>query len=82
MTIAVPYRILWIFVDPRRAACDVIVSIGHELWHTVEVLSEPSIRSDGGFVFLPHQGLRAGSARVDGNRGRYQGGTGREERAS
>jgi hypothetical protein len=36
--VAEPYRVLWIIVDRRRAACDVMVSVGHELWHDVEVL--------------------------------------------
>jgi len=56
LAVAGPYRILWIFVDTRRAACDVIVSIGHELWHAVEVLREPSIRSDGALYFFVTKG--------------------------
>jgi hypothetical protein len=47
VTIAEPHRILWIFVDPQRTACDVMASIGHELWHAIEILRERSIRSDG-----------------------------------
>jgi hypothetical protein len=47
VTIAGPNRLLWIFVDSERGACDVMASIGHELWHAIEVLRERSIRSDG-----------------------------------
>jgi hypothetical protein len=47
VTVAGPNRILWIFVDPQRSACDVMTSIGHELWHAIEILRERSIRSDG-----------------------------------
>jgi len=52
VTVAEPYRILWIIVDTRRPACEVIASIAHELWHAVEVLSEPSIRSTGALYFF------------------------------
>jgi hypothetical protein len=47
VTAAGPNRILFIFVDPEREACDVMASIGHELSHAIEVLRERSIRSDG-----------------------------------
>ena len=47
VTAAGPNRILFIFVDSEREACDVMTSIGHELWHAIEVLRERSIRSDG-----------------------------------
>jgi hypothetical protein len=56
VTVAEPHRILWIRVDPRRNACDVMASIGHELWHAVEVLREPSIRSDGELYFFLARG--------------------------
>jgi hypothetical protein len=56
VTIAEPHRILWIVVDPRRAACDVMVSVGHELWHAVELLREPSIRSEGALYFFLTKG--------------------------
>jgi hypothetical protein len=56
VTIAKPYRILWISVDPQRAACDVMASIGHELWHALEVLRESSIRSDGELYFFLTKG--------------------------
>jgi hypothetical protein len=56
VTIAEPHRILWISVDPQRAACDVMASIGHELWHALEVLRESSIRSDGELYFFLTKG--------------------------
>ena len=52
VTVAKPYRILWIIVDPRRPACEVMASVGHELWHALEVLREPSIRSTGALYFF------------------------------
>jgi hypothetical protein len=37
-----PYRILQIRVDPRRKGHDLMVSIGHELKHALELLNEPA----------------------------------------
>ena len=37
-----PYRILQIRVDPRRKGHDLMVSIGHELTHALELLNEPT----------------------------------------
>lgn len=47
VTVSGPNRILFVFVDPERGACDVMASIGHELWHAIEVLRERWIKSDG-----------------------------------
>ena len=40
VTLAGPYRILRIVVDPRQADCDqaLMASICYELWHAIEVL--------------------------------------------
>ena len=39
-------RLLRIHVNPRRAAgCELIASIGHELQHALEALSEPNIKT-------------------------------------
>jgi hypothetical protein len=39
-------RLLRVLVNPRRAAgCEVIASIGHELQHALEALSNPNIKS-------------------------------------
>lgn len=56
VTVATPHRILWILVDPARAPCDVMASIGHELQHAIEVLREPSITSDGDLYFFLTKG--------------------------
>jgi hypothetical protein len=58
--IAGPNRILRIVTDQRTAECDLnlMASIGHELWHAIEVLREPSIRSDSAvFFFYLREGL-------------------------
>ena len=38
-----PYRVLQIKVDPRRKGRDLMVSIGHELKHALEMLNEPAV---------------------------------------
>jgi hypothetical protein len=45
--LAGPNRMLRIVIDHRKARCDLnlMASIGHELWHAIEVLREPSLRS-------------------------------------
>jgi len=61
VTLAGPYRILRIVVDPRQADCDraLMASIGHELWHAIEVLREPSLTSyDAIFHFYYRDGRR------------------------
>jgi hypothetical protein len=48
LVVAGPYRILHIHVDPRWARdCELVVAVGHELQHAVEVLENPRIRSTG-----------------------------------
>ena len=62
--LAGPYRMLRIVIDRSRADCDLDLmgSIGHELWHTIEILREPSIRSHAGvYHFYQRDGRRAGS---------------------
>jgi len=43
VTQAGPYRVLQIKVDPRRKGHDLMVSIGHELKHALELLNEPTV---------------------------------------
>jgi hypothetical protein len=43
VTQAGPNRILQIRVDPRRKGHDLMVSIGHELQHALELLNEPTV---------------------------------------
>jgi len=45
ITMAGPNRVLWILVDPQKSDRDVMASIGHELQHAVEVLSNRTIKS-------------------------------------
>ena len=54
VTVAGPFRILFIFVriDTRRADWDYMGSIGHELYHAIEVLSDPRITSSHAMVRL------------------------------
>src|SRR4051812_46909251 len=48
-----PYRVLRIVVKRRkRAGCALVASVGHELQHAIEVLSDPRIRSNEGIFFL------------------------------
>ena len=46
ITMAGPHRVLWIHVDPNKPDRDLMASIGHELQHAVEVLSNRTIKSD------------------------------------
>jgi hypothetical protein len=46
VTIAGPYRVLHIRVDTRRDAPAVMGSIGHELQHAIEALSEAAVRTN------------------------------------
>jgi hypothetical protein len=43
LKVAGPHRLLRILVDSRKAGPDLAASIGHELQHAVEILSEPGI---------------------------------------
>ena len=45
ITMAGPHRVLWIHVDPNKPDRDLMASIGHELQHAVEVLSNRTINS-------------------------------------
>src|SRR5262249_2771937 len=53
--VAGPHRILRILVDPRKANCDLMASIGHELQHAVEVLSDPAITTSRALFFFFHR---------------------------
>jgi len=54
VTVAGPFRILFILVriDTQRADWDYMGSIGHELHHAIEVLSDPRITSSHAMVQL------------------------------
>jgi hypothetical protein len=49
-------RLLRILVNPRRAlGCELIASIGHELQHALEALSNPNVRTSFGLSSFFHQ---------------------------
>jgi hypothetical protein len=50
--LAGPNRVLQILIDGRKTDREAMGSIGHELQHAVEVLSNPTIRSVGKMYFL------------------------------
>jgi hypothetical protein len=58
VTVAGPFRVLRIRVDRRRGSeCDLMASIGHELKHAIEVLSEPHVTDRASmYSFLERQG--------------------------
>jgi hypothetical protein len=51
-----PTRFLWVRVDTHKADLDVMASIGHELRHTIEVLSEPRVTS-GAALYMFYSGV-------------------------
>ena len=56
-------RFLRVLVDARQPDWEVMSSIGHELQHAVEVLSNPSIRSfEGIFAFYQREGFTMGDS--------------------
>jgi hypothetical protein len=55
------YRFLRVLVDARQPDWEVMSSIGHELRHAVEVLSEPGVRStEAVFLFYFREGMTMG----------------------
>ena len=49
-------RLLRILVTPRRApGCELIASIGHELQHALEALSDPNVRTSSGLSSFFHR---------------------------
>ena len=61
VTQAGPNRLLRVVVDVRQRDWDLLGSIGHELYHAVEVLSEPWIKSSGAiFLFYKTVGETSG----------------------
>jgi hypothetical protein len=52
MTMAGPNRVLRILVDPRKSDRDLMGSIGHELQHAVEVLTNRMVTDNGAMVLL------------------------------
>ena len=52
VTIAGPNRVLRVLVDPQKVDRELMRSIGHELQHAVEVLSNRNIRSGSDMTLL------------------------------
>jgi hypothetical protein len=52
VTASGPRRFMWVKVDANKADWDLMGSIGHELRHALEVIAEPSVRSDAARFFL------------------------------
>jgi hypothetical protein len=48
-------RVLHVLVDARKEDWEVMSNIGHELQHVLEVLHEPSVRTDDAAFFHMHQ---------------------------
>jgi hypothetical protein len=56
-----PNRLLRVFVNPNRApGCELVASIGHELQHVLEVLSNRRIRTTGELTSFFHR-IRPGN---------------------
>jgi hypothetical protein len=63
VTVAGPYRFLYVLINTRAAEWDLIGSIGHELRHAVEVLAVPGVNDFASmFAFYSRQGWRVGSS--------------------
>ena len=61
VTVAGPHRILRIFVNTRRDPTVLMASIGHELRHAVEVLSDRTVTSNrAAYFFYLREGSTAG----------------------
>jgi hypothetical protein len=63
VTVAGPNRLLWLKVDTRKADRDLMGIIGHELRHTIEVLSNPTVTNQFTMYYFYS---RLGQARSDG----------------
>ena len=50
--LAGPFRLLHARVDLTRSEAETIGSIGHELWHAIEILSDPSVTTNAAIVFF------------------------------
>jgi len=67
--VAGPFRLLRISVDTHKRdnPCDLMASIGHELWHAIELLSEPNVRDyHAAFSFFDREGP------TDREKGRFE----------
>lgn len=67
--VAGPFRVLRIKVDARRLDCALMASVGHELQHAIEVLSDPHV-TDGVSAYHFFERIDPGGATWD--RGRFE----------
>jgi hypothetical protein len=67
--VAGPFRVLRIKVDARRRNCALMVQIGHELQHAIEILSNPHV-TDGVSAFAFFERIAPGGPISD--RGRFE----------
>ena len=63
--VAGPFRILHIKVDARRPDCRLMVDIGHELQHVIELLSDPHV-TDGVTAYSFYERAARVESRSDG----------------
>jgi hypothetical protein len=56
------YRFMFILIDPRKRDDDLMGSIGHELRHTVEVIGEPTVRTNSAKFFFYERVAMHGSS--------------------
>ena len=62
LIVAGPHRILRVVIRETQLADDLVASLGHELQHAVEVLSEPAVRTPADIHWLFRKiGIRSGS---------------------
>jgi hypothetical protein len=60
ITTAGRFRMLWIKLDTEKRDADLIASIGHELQHAVEILSDSGVRNGAEmFLYYLRMGRRA-----------------------
>src|SRR5436190_10534882 len=67
--VAGPFRVLRIKVDARRLDCALMASVGHELQHAIEVLSDPHV-TDGVGAYSLLERIAPGGPISD--RGRFE----------
>jgi hypothetical protein len=58
------YRMLWVTVDVRQVDSNLIGSIGHELQHAIEILSNARVRNSAAmYLFYSRHGWQVGNGR-------------------
>ena len=65
VTMAGPNRLLRVVVDTKKADWDLMGSIGHELQHAIEVLSNPAVTNNAAIYFFYEQAVPKSSGRFE-----------------